>query len=85
VARAESLRRTNLAQRQATVCSVITVPLVHSGRWSAPGQPLYPQLVGDTSFGAISLGGTQGLLGSDQLKRYGWVVLDYAGGRLVFG
>ena len=85
VARTESLRRTNLAQRQATVCSVITVPLVQSGPWSVPGQPLYPQLVGDTSFGSISLGGTQGLLGSDQLKRFGWVVLDYAGGRLVLG
>jgi hypothetical protein len=85
LARAESLRRTDLAQRQATVCSVITVPLVHSGAWSVPGQPLYPQLVGDTSFGSIALGGTQGLLGSDQLKRYGWVVLDYTGGRLVLG
>jgi hypothetical protein len=85
LARAESLAHTRLAQRQATVCSVITVPLVHSGQWSVPGQPLYPQLVGDTSFGSIALGGTQGLLGSDQLKRYGWVVLDYSGGRLVLG
>jgi hypothetical protein len=85
VARAESLRRTNLAQRQATVCSVITVPLVHSGLWSVLGQSLYPQLVGDTSFGSIALGGTQGLLGSDQLKKYGWVVLDYSGGRLILG
>jgi hypothetical protein len=24
-------------------------------------------------------------LGSDQLRRYGWVVLDYSGGRLVLG
>ena len=85
VAHAESLPRTELAQRQATVCSVITVPLVHSGAWSLPGQALYPQLVGDTSFGTIGLGGTQGLLGSDQLKRYGWVVFDYTGGRLVLG
>jgi hypothetical protein len=85
VARAESLPRTDLAQRQATVCSVITVPLVHSGPWSVPGQPLYPQLVGATSFGAISLDGTQGLLGSDQLKRYGWAVFDYSGGRLILG
>jgi hypothetical protein len=85
LARAESLSRTNLAQRQATVCSVITVPLVHSGPWSVPGQPLYPQLVADTSFGTIGLGGTQGLLGSDQLKRYGWMVLDYRGGRLILG
>jgi hypothetical protein len=85
VAHAESLARTELAQRQATVCSVITVPLVHSGAWSLPGQPLYAQLVGDTSFGTIGLGGTQGLLGSDQLKRYGWVVLDYSGARMVLG
>lgn len=85
LARAQSLPRTNLAQRQATVCSIITVPLVHSGQWSVPGQPLYPQLVGNTPFGSIALGGTQGLLGSDQLKRYGWVVLDYSGGRLVLG
>jgi hypothetical protein len=85
VARAQELARTDLAQRQATVCSVITVPLVHSGPWSVPGQTLYPQLVGDTSFGTISFGGTEGLLGSDQLKRYGWVVFDYAGGRLVLG
>jgi hypothetical protein len=85
VARAESLSRTNLAQRQATVCSVITVPLVHSGQWSVPGQPLHPQLVGDTTFGTIALGGTQGLLGSDQLKRFGWIVFDYAGGRMVLG
>lgn len=85
LARAESLRRTDLAQRQATVCSVITVPLVRSGPWSVPGQALYPQLVGNTSFGSIALGGTQGLLGSDQLKRFAWVVLDYSGGRLVLG
>ena len=85
VARAESLPGTDLAQRQATVCSTITVPLVHSGSWSVPGQVLYPQLVGETDFGVISAGGTEGLLGSDQLRRYGWVVLDYAGGRLVLG
>jgi hypothetical protein len=85
VAKAQDLPRTDLAQRQATVCSVITVPLVHSGPWSVPGLPLHPQLVGDTSFGTIGLGGTQGLLGSDQLQRYGWVVFDYAGGRMVLG
>jgi hypothetical protein len=84
-ARAASLAGTDLAQRQATVCSVITVPLVHSGRWSVPGQPLHPQLVGETDFGSIGLGGIDGLLGSDQLKHYGWVVFDYSGGRLVLG
>jgi aspartyl protease len=85
VARSQSLAGTDLAQRQATVCSVITVPLVHSGQWSVPGLALHRQLVGSTDFGAASLGGTVGLLGSDQLKRYGWVVLDYGGGRMVLG
>lgn len=85
VARAQSLANTDLAQRQSTVCSVITVPLVHSGPWTVPGLTLHPQLMGSTNFGTISLSGTQGLLGSDQLRRYGWVILDYAGGQLVLG
>jgi hypothetical protein len=85
VARAQSLAGTDLAQRQATVCSVITVPLVHSGPWSVPRLPLRPQLVGETDFGTIGGTGTQGLLASDQLKRYGWVVLDFARGQLVLG
>jgi predicted aspartyl protease len=83
-ARAEGLRSTNLAQRQSTVCSVITVPLVRSGLWSVPGMALHPQLIGSTGFG-VGLSGTQGLLGSDQLRRYGWVILDYSGGQLVLG
>ena len=85
VARAGRLAGTDLAQRQATVCSVITFPLVHSGPWSLPGRPLYQQLIGETDFGAISVGGIDGLLGSDQLKRFGWVVFDYSGGRMVLG
>ena len=85
VARAQSLAGTDLAQRQSTVCSVITVPLVHSGPWSIPGVTLHPQLIGSTNFGTISLSGTLGLLGSDQLRRFGWVVLDYAEGQMVLG
>jgi predicted aspartyl protease len=85
VAQAQSLVSTDLAQRQSTVCSVITVPLVHSGPWSVPGQALHPQLIGSTTFGTISSSGTLGLLGSDQLRRYGWVVLDYTGGQMVLG
>jgi predicted aspartyl protease len=85
VAQAQSLAGTDLAQRQSTVCSVITVPLVHSGPWSVPGLTLHPQLIGSTNFGTISLSGTLGLLGSDQLRRYGWVVLDYADAQMVLG
>ncbi len=85
VARRQHLAHSDLAQRQSTVCSTITVPLVHSGPWSIPGVDLHSQLIGAAPFGQISTGGTFGLLGSDQLIRYGWVVFDYAGGRLVLG
>ena len=85
VAARQHLAHSNLAQRQTTVCSTITVPLVHSGPWSIPGLELHPQLIGSAPFGQISTGGTFGLLGSDQLIRYGWVVFDYSGGRLVLG
>jgi hypothetical protein len=85
VARTEHLTHSDLAQRQVTVCSTIVVPLVHSGPWSLPGVTLHQQLVGETGFGPISDGGVEGLLGSDQLIHYGWVIFDYRGGRLVLG
>jgi hypothetical protein len=84
VAAAQKLRSTSLAQRQATVCSTITVPLVRSGRWSVPRRSLRPQLLDSTDFGPIGFG-IDGLLGSDQLKHFGWVVFDYRGARLVLG
>jgi hypothetical protein len=85
VAKQDHLASTDLAQRQVTVCSTITVPLVHSGRWLLPGQTLHPQLLGVANFGAIGADGIAGLLGSDQLQRFGWVIFDYSGGRLVLG
>jgi hypothetical protein len=85
VAKAQHLRGSNQAQRQSTVCSIITTPLVHSGPWSIPGVALHQQLIDETDFGSISSGGLVGLLGSDQLIRYGWVVFDYRGGRLILG
>jgi predicted aspartyl protease len=79
------LAHSDLAQRQTTVCSTITAPLVHSGTWFIPGVALHPQLLGSVNFGPIGAGGTAGLLGSDQLQRFGWVIFDYRGGRLVLG
>jgi hypothetical protein len=37
----------------------------------------------ETNFGLIGLTGVEGLIGSDQLRRYGAVVFDYAGARMV--
>jgi len=85
LAKQDHLAHTNQAQRQTTVCSTITAPLDKSGAWSIPGVTLHPQDLGVVSFGPISSNGTAGLLGSDQLKRFGWVILDYTGGRLVLG
>lgn len=85
VASSAHLASSDLAQRQTTVCSTITIPLVHSGTWSIPGVTLHAQLLGSANFGLTSVGGTAGLLGSDQLQRFGWVIFDYRGGRLVLG
>ncbi|MGO8861760.1 MAG: aspartyl protease family protein [Acidimicrobiales bacterium] len=85
LARSAHLASTDLAQRQTTVCSTITAPLVRSGPWSIPGVTLYPQLLGTANFGTIAANGLAGLLGSDQLQRFGWVIFDYSGGRLVLG
>jgi hypothetical protein len=85
VTKSARLAHSELAQRQTTVCSTITVPLVHSGSWFLPGVTLHPQLLGSVNFGPIGAGGTAGLLGSDQLQRFGWVIFDYSGGRLVLG
>jgi hypothetical protein len=85
LARSARLAPTDLAQRQTTVCSTITAPLVRSGPWSIPGVALYPQLLGTANFGTIGANGLAGLLGSDQLQRFGWVIFDYSGGRLVLG
>ena len=79
------LAHSDLAQRQDSVCSIITVPLVHSGHWSIPGLALHPQLLGAANFGPASAGGIVGAVGSDQLQRFGWVIFDYSGGRLVLG
>jgi hypothetical protein len=85
VAESDHLASTDLAQRQPTVCSTITAPLVRSGSWSIPGVQLHPQLLGAVNFGPIGADGTAGLIGSDQLRRFGWVIFDYSGGRLVLG
>jgi Aspartyl protease len=85
VAASAHLEHSDLAQRQQSACSVVTAPLVHSGLWSVPGLTLHPQLIDTQSFGSISAGGIVGTLGSDQLQRFGWVIFDYRGGRLILG
>jgi len=79
------LRPTNVAARQTTVCSYVTVPLVGSGPWSIAGRPLRRQLIGSINLGTVQLAGFSGLLGSDAMSQFGSVVFDYAGGQFVLG
>jgi predicted aspartyl protease len=83
--KSQHLATTNLAQKDFSVCSLETDPLVHSGMWSIPGVALHPQLIESIPFDPASTGGIYGTLGSDQLYRFGWVVFDYTGGRLILG
>jgi hypothetical protein len=83
VARQAGLTSANARVRQGTVCTVATFPEVRTGSWSVAGHPLPPQVVGVT--GLVSTTGVAGLLGADQMSRFGSVIFDYAGGRLVLG
>jgi hypothetical protein len=82
-----SLRPLGIAQRQSTACSVVTVPLVASGPWRLVGGPaLARQPVATVAFGPIAGQlGYAGLLGSDVLDRYAWVVLAFSSAVLVLG
>ncbi len=87
------LAPTNVLERQTTVCSTITLPLVQTGAWWLVGSPagtasalaLQPLVLCSTGLGRVDQLGFTGLLGSDQLVHFGWVVLDYRNGRLVLG
>jgi hypothetical protein len=78
-----SLASAHARGRQGTVCTVVTVPEVRTGPWSVAGHPLTPQVAG--VIGLKSTTGVAGLLGADQMSRFGSVIFDYAGGRLVLG
>jgi predicted small secreted protein len=83
VARSAGLTEVHTKVTQDTVCTVVTVPEVNSGPWSVAGHPLTPQPLGSTALEQDT--GAAGLLGADQMSRFGSVVFDYAGGRLILG
>jgi len=85
VAAVAHLKRTDISQGGYGACNTTAPILFRSGHWSVPGLALHPQLIGVQSFGPVSAGGILGVLGSDQLARFGWVIFDYRGGRLILG
>jgi predicted aspartyl protease len=62
-------------------CTTVT-PLVKSGRWSLGRIHLRPQPLLEVSLGPIP---AFGLLGSDQLNTFDWVVIDYQASELLVG
>lgn len=83
IAKQAGLASVNARVKQGTVCTVAAFPEVRTGPWSVAGHPLRPQVVGVTGLERTT--GVAGLLGADQMSRYGSVIFDYAGGRLVLG
>jgi predicted aspartyl protease len=82
---ASTLRLTAL-KRRSTVSGVgcqAKAALVKSGTWSLAGTRLKAQTLLSIKLPVTSSAGLAGLLGSDELSRFGSVVLDYAGGRLL--
>jgi hypothetical protein len=83
VAKSTGLRVLKTKVTQDTVCTVVTVPEVASGSWSVAGHALPQQPLGSTALEQDT--GAAGLLGADQMSRFGSVIFDYSGGRLVLG
>ncbi len=79
----DGLTRLRTFLRQGTACTVATFPEVDSGTWSIAGHQLTPQPLGSAELEQTV--GVAGLLGADQMSRYGSVIFDYAGGRLILG
>jgi predicted aspartyl protease len=79
---ASSLKLPTLKKRQhvsGAACQT-SVALVRSGKWSMSGTPLLSETLTSVKLPTTSI---DGLIGSDQLSRFGSVVIDYAGGRLL--
>ena len=93
VASLVGLKRLDQRSTQSTICSVIARPDVLTGRWSMAGntfsraslagQALAPQSVATMDLSGLR--GFGGFLGADQMSRFGSVVFDYAGGRILLG
>ena len=77
-----SLAGTGRREVISGVACTIAVPIVGSGRWAIGPVRLGPRPMPDVSLGPI---GASGLLGSDELTRFGWIVLDYRRGELLLG
>jgi predicted aspartyl protease len=81
--KAAKLRSTGEARRSPTFCSTVDLVEYRSGSWSLAGEPLKPQRFGEIPL--VDSVGVAGLLGAYPLVKYGSVVFDFAGGRLLLG
>ncbi len=87
VAAESGLSRLDQGDTQQTICSDIRARRVLSGRWFITGVKTGSQhSLRAQALDAANIGlQPAGLLGSDQMSRFGSVVFDYAGGRILLG
>jgi Aspartyl protease len=91
VARTAGLKHLSQRIMQSTLCSVAVLGEVATARWSmigtaVPAPPRARNALHPQPIATIRLpGGLGGSFGSDQMFRYGSVVIDYAGGRILLG
>jgi predicted aspartyl protease len=79
-----SLPRTGSTAHVRGVAGATVVPLVDVDRWTLGGQRLHGRSLPVLDLGAdFGSGQVSGLLGSDELRRFGAVKLDYKHRRLV--
>lgn len=82
---AKSIPFPSVGQREEVVSvgCMILARLVMSGPWSIGSTSLGPKPLLEVSLGATF--SASGLLGSDELQTFGWIVVDYRAGELLLG
>ncbi len=77
-----ALRPTRQSEMVVTAGCMSKGQLVESGSWSIGAMSLRPKSLLEVSLGTVPVAG---LLGSDELLPFGWIVIDYQKGELLLG
>ena len=82
-AKLAGLPETGALVHEVSLCGAFRVPEVRSGAWALAGHPLEPEALAVAPLeGQID---ADGILGSPTLSRYGTIVFDWEGRRLLLG
>ena len=82
LAKEADLRPTGNRRKLLNFCTLASLPEFASSSWTLSGRSIEPRPFVVQTLASV---GAAGLFGSDVMSRYGSVVLDWAGGRLLLG